>query len=474
MITADNDTIAAISTPIGFGGIGIVRISGPEAASIARKVFRRSAAKEKVRIKNNFEGISKGIIPRRLHYGYVVEPENQEIFNEVLMVYMPSPNSYTREDVIEIQAHGGTAALKDILEIVNNNGARLADPGEFTRRAYLNGRIDLSQAEAIIDVIQAKTDASLRIANRNLEGEIGHTVRAVRRILLEIKVMLETQIDFHEDVEERLDEKKIPRMISQEVLTPINKILEGYRNGHLLREGARIVILGRTNVGKSSLLNRFLKRERAIVTSYPGTTRDCLEESVSLFGIPTVVVDTAGWRNTNDPVEIIGIERTRDLAQSADLILFMVDAHTGIVPEDENLYLKLKDKEKILIINKSDLLKGENKIKIPASWRFSEILYTSAKFGHGFESMKESLYKVLAGGRSVTEGEVVPNLRQKNLFEKAHGALVAGLNGLSGQVHPELIAIDIQEAMDALDEITGDTVKPQILDEIFSRFCIGK
>ena len=474
MIFTDKDTIAAISTPIGIGGVGIIRISGSGSASIARQVFRRISPKTKTESYINSNRTSKGILPRRLHYGYIVDPENQAVFNEVLIAYMPSPNSYTREDVIEIQSHGGSAALKSILEIVLRNGARLSEPGEFTRRAFLNGRIDLSQAEAVIDIIQAKTDASLRIANRNLDGDVGKAVREMRRVLLEIQVEVEAHIDFPEDVEEKLDEKAIQSKLSRDVLSPMTAVLDGYRHGHLLREGAKIVILGRPNVGKSSLLNRILQRERAIVTSYPGTTRDSLEESISLFGLPAVIVDTAGWRNTDDPVEKIGIDRTRDLAQTADLILFMVDAGTGVVPEDNDIFLKIQSKKNILVINKADLLTGEHYIDIPGWWNHSEVLYTSARFGHGLENMKERIYKTLMCNGNLPEDEVVPNLRQKNLLERAQRALEGILKSLSDQIHPELIAMDIQEAMEALGEITGDSVKPDIIDQIFSRFCIGK
>lgn len=474
MIAAVKDTIAAISTPIGFGGIGIVRLSGPESDLIARKIFRRIDPRSGKKTNKNFCSSAKEFVPRRLYHGYVVDPENQSIFNEVLMVFMPSPNSYTREDVVEIQAHGGTAALTEILELVIRAGARLADPGEFTRRAYLNGRIDLSQAEAIIDVIQAKTDAALRIANRNLEGDVGKTARAIRKGLLEMKAMLEAQIDFPEDVDETIDVEEICRKIKKELLQPIKEIIEGYKHGHLFREGVKIVIAGRTNVGKSSLLNSFLKQDRAIVTSFHGTTRDCIEESINLFGLYAVVVDTAGWRNTNDPVEKIGIERSRTLAHNADLILFMIDAGSGIVQEDENLYQKIQKKVKILVINKNDLLNDGQSVTIPEHWHFSESQYTSAKFGYGLDSLKEKIFKELLKSDKTENPGVVPNIRQKNLFLKAQKAIESALKGIHEQIHPELIAIDIQEAIDVVDEITGDSVKTDILDEIFSRFCIGK
>ena len=474
MITVEKETIAAISTPIGYGGIGIVRLSGPESALIARKIFKKGNQKDWENQKKISDLTTKTFLPRRLQHGYIVDPETKTIPNEVLMVFMPSPNSYTREDVIEIQAHGGTAALKSILEIVIKNGARLAEPGEFTRRAYINGRIDLSQAEAVIDIINAKNEASLKIASRNLEGDVGKITGEIRNGLLEIEAMIESQIDFPEEVEETIDIKEIQKKISQEILEPIKKILEGYKYGHFLREGAKIVIQGRTNVGKSSLLNRFMERERAIVTPFPGTTRDSIEESLPILGVPAVVVDTAGRRNTKDPIEKIGIDRSRELALNADLVLFMIDAATGVVEEDETLYEEIKKKEKILVINKNDLIRDDIDIKVPQQWQIEEMQYTSAKYGNGIKELKEKIYKKLVSSKNLTETEVVPTLRQKNLFERAQNAIDTAIRGLDEKIQPELIVIDIKEAMAALNEVTGDFVKQDILDEIFSRFCIGK
>ncbi len=468
------DTIAAISTPIGFGGIGIVRISGPECAFVVHKIFRKSLKKAAKKSEKHSETILKEFIPRRLNYGYIVDPENPKKFHEVLMVFMPSPNSYTREDVAEIQAHGGSTVLKNILEIVKKSGARLADAGEFTKRAYLNGRIDLSQAEAIIDIILARTEESLRIANRNLEGDVGKNARGIKKELLEIKTLIEAQIDFTEDVNEEIDATSVAKTITEVILKPINEILEGYEHGHFIREGVRIVIFGKTNVGKSSLLNRLMRRERAIVTAYPGTTRDSLEESINLHGIPAVIVDTAGLRNSDDPVEKIGIERSRDLAKKADMILFMVDASSGIAEEDEKLYSQIKNKEKILVLNKSDLLIENLKTRIPEDWKFSASQHISAKFGDGLDSLKKKIYETLMKSGNLKPAEVVPNLRQKELFNNAKIALEDAINGLKEKRHLELIAIDVGAAITALEAITGDFVKKDILEEIFGRFCIGK
>ena len=474
MKSDEKDTIAAISTPVGFGGIGIVRLSGEESLDIARKIFRKALEKGGMPKKAAEEPDTRDFVPRRLYRGYIVEPERQTVLDEVLMAYMPSPNSYTCEDVIEIQAHGGTAALKAILELVIGCGARLAEAGEFTKRAYLNGRIDLAQAEATIDVIQAKTDASLKIANRNLEGNVGNSAREIQNSLLDLKAILEAHIDFPEDVDEKLDLKAIKEQIFRNILKPIGEILDGYTHGQLLREGVRVVILGKTNVGKSSLLNQFLKRDRAIVTSIPGTTRDTIEESLDLYGLPLVIVDTAGWRKTNDPVEEIGVERSRASAETADLILFMVDGAAGVDTVDETLVSKIERKEKFLIINKSDMLNGQNSVKIPEHWNFKEMQYTSAKYGHGIDELKKRLYEKLMGNGCTSEMEVVPNLRQKNLFSRAQQAIETATAGIEEGAPPELVAIDIQEAMGALAEITGEKVQPDILDEIFSRFCIGK
>ena len=473
MISNLSDTIAAIATPSGFGGIGIIRISGCDAVSIAGKIFKPDAYRVRENDRNAFEKPGFSLKARYLYHGHIFNQQRVAL-DEVLLVYMPAPFSYTKEDVVEIQAHAGAISLKRILELVLYTGARIADPGEFTRRAYMNGRIDLSQAEAVIDLIQAKTEAALRIATRHLDGGIRDATNVIRDHISDIQVCVEAGIDFPEDLDEIMNRKKICHDIFQEILNPLEEILEGYRRGHLIREGLRIVILGRANVGKSSLLNRLVKKERALVTAFAGTTRDCIEEAVDVFGLPVVIVDTAGLRDTDDPVEKLGMDRTRDVAENADLIVFMMNADSGIVLEDSEIYGRIKNKKKILVFNKIDLLEDAADISIPETWDFFKVIYTSAKFGTGIEALKKEIYNFGTDSGNAPTGEAIPNLRQKRLFEKCHEAMRRCLKGFKEKLPSELIAIDLQEAVASLDEITGTAVKTDVLDAIFSRFCIGK
>lgn len=469
-----NDTIAAISTPLGFGGIGVVRISGPDAQKIAGAIFKPFDLKV---AKNNqvpSPSTPPLIIPRRMYHGYVAAPGQNGAMDEVLLVFMPAPKSYTREDVVEIQAHAGTVVLKAILDLVLEQGARHAEAGEFTRRAYLNGRLDLSQAEAVIDIIQAKTEASLKIASRHLEGKTGRLVNGIKDRVLEVHAILEADIEFPEDVEESGNNTDLLKGFLLEVRGAIDEILEGYQKGHMLRDGLRLTIVGKVNVGKSSLLNQFLRRERAIVTEMPGTTRDHIEETLDIFGLPVILIDTAGWRDTTDPVEKIGIDRTRNLVAEADLILFMVDADRGVLSEDHDIYQQARNKDKILVINKKDLLKGAETVPVPEEWMFSDVIYTSVKFDQGIDTLKKKIYHFGTEGWTGNESVVVPNLRQKTLFEKARNAVDAAREALEEKRPQELTVLDLKAAMDALDEITGVSVRTDVLDAVFSRFCIGK
>lgn len=474
MVFYTSDTIAAISTPFGFGGIGVVRISGPDSQKITREIFRPSDRNTSQNKEASLKSAPHIFAPRKMVRGHIAAPGQNEVLDEVLMVFMPAPHSYTREDVIEIQAHSGPVVIKAILDLILEQGARLAEAGEFTRRAYLNGRLDLSQAEAVIDVINAKTEASLKIASRQLEGDLGRWVHGIRERLLEVHAVLEAEIEFPEETEETEAGVDICRSSLGTVLSELDEILDGYKKGHLLRDGLRLIIIGKVNVGKSSLLNRFLRKERAIVTEIPGTTRDHIEETLDLFGLPVILTDTAGWRETKDPVEAIGIHRTRDLADAADLILFMVDAEKGVLPEDRAIYQRIQDKEKILVINKTDLLQGSETLSIPEDWEFFDTIYTSVKYDRGVETLKRRIRSFGTEGWVGQENSIVPNLRQKRLFEKARSAIRAAQAGTEQKSHSELMVMDLKEAMAALDEITGDTVKTDVMDMVFSRFCIGK
>lgn len=387
---------------------------------------------------------------------------------------MPAPNSYTMEDVIEIQAHGGAVVMREILTLVVEQGARLAEAGEFTRRAYLNGRLDLSRAEAVIDVIQAKTKASLKISSRQLDGAVGRLSDQIREKLMEAQALLEVGIEFPEEIDGGDDDTEQSLLALQEATEKLQKVLEGYRGGRLLRDGLRLAILGRVNAGKSSLLNRFVQKDRAIVTEHPGTTRDHIEETIDLNGLPVILIDTAGWRDTQDPVEKIGIERTKALVKEADLVLFMVDAKDGVGPEDHEIYETIQNKEKILVFNKMDLLEKMARPQVPEGWVFHSVLCASVKYDQGVSDLKACVYAYGTEGWGNQENSIVPNMRQKKLFESAYQAVRHALEGVEEDREPELIVMDLKAAMDDLDDIRGVSVKADVLDTVFSRFCIGK
>ena len=466
MIVNMKDTIAAISTPQGYGGIGIVRISGEESLTITSRIFKKT--------KSSNEKDKHHLTPRKLYHGFATDPEKNRIVDEVLTVFMPSPNSYTGEDVVEFQAHAGTIVLKKILELILKQGARLAQPGEFTRRAYLNGRMDLSQAEAVMDIIQAKTDLSLNLAAKNLEGALGATTRNIKEKLIDITAMVEAKIEFPEDIEGETDDTDEIIEKCGYVIASLEEMVDAYKNGTAIRDGLRLVIVGRANVGKSSLLNRFLRRDRAIVTEIPGTTRDSIEEVLNIHGLPVILVDTAGLRESDDPVEQIGMERTRRLSEQADLILFMVDAGKGILPEDKKIYQEIESKAKILVINKTDLLKTKERMAYPEEWAFIDVCKTSLKINSGVDVLKDKIFTFGTHGFQVNGGSIVPNLRQGMLFENAYVAVETARKNLKEGMSLDLAAIDLKVAMDAMDEITGDSVKTDVMDAVFSRFCIGK
>ncbi len=454
-----DDTIAAIATSIGQSGIGIVRISGPNAFSIIRQLFQ--AAKPRP----NFE-------PYRLHYGHIVDPATATVVDEALAVYMPQPHSYTRQDVVEIQAHGGIVSLGRILELVLNQGARAAEAGEMTLRAFLNGRLDLAQAEAVLDIIEAKTDAALRVATDQLGGSLSAQVAGVRTALLDSLAFLEASIDFVED--------EIP---FQDVVTPLkevsitlNKLLQNADSGIIYRQGVRAAIVGRPNVGKSSLLNALLRGERAIVTNIPGTTRDTLEETANLGGIPLVLVDTAGIRAAPaDEVERIGVERSQSALERADIALMVVDGSCPLEPEDWEIEALVKNRPALLVINKTDLPATQaHTISVdflPATPRVA----ISALTSEGIDTLETAIVNMVMGGHvTLSDTPLVSNPRHKNLLQRALDHTQAAIEAQEAGISPDLVSIDVREAVEALGEITGETVTEDLLDTIFGKFCIGK
>ena len=470
----DRSTIAAIATPVGSAGIGIIRISGPDALPIASSIFRRSGP---VSGALNPAGQKSAPLPEshRLTHGHVVDPETDRILDEVLLAIMVAPHSYTREDVAEINSHSGLVVLKNILELVLSRGARLAEPGEFTKRAFINGRIDLTQAEAVMDVVNARSDKALEIATAHLKGEFKLRVESIRDFLLDLLVQMEAAIDFPEDVGEIFEPAAVLAGLRDKAITPLEHLLRQYLQAHILRDGLVLAVAGRPNVGKSSLMNRLVQKDRVIVSAEPGTTRDFVEESLNIHGIPIIIADTAGLHETQDPVEVIGIQRTQAYIDSADLILFVVDGSCHLTKEDYYIYDTLRGKHVILVSNKSDLVGGVAPLEIPESWNKLPSVSVSALYGHNLEQLKELIASVSMGDFKLeSRNTIVPNLRHKLALERCVAALESAVKGIEDQIPTELIAIDLSEAIDQLGEIIGLTARKDVLDQIFSRFCIGK
>jgi tRNA modification GTPase len=442
------DTIAAISTPIGEGGIGIVRLSGADARSIAERLC------------------PVDLEDRRLVHGHVIDPESGETVDEVLVAYMRSPRTYTREDVVEINCHGGPMPLQRVLGLALRHGARLATPGEFTLRAFLNGRVDLAQAESVLDVIQAKTQASLRLAVDGLGGRLSKQVREVRRELMDVLAYLTARIDFPED---EVEEQDVAGPL-EGVRSTLRELIAGADAGIVYRQGVRTAIVGRPNVGKSSLLNRLLGQSRAIVTAVPGTTRDTLEEVVNLKGVPFLLVDTAGIMDGADEVEALAVERSRRAIEQADFVLFVVDASEPLADSDRQIMGLLEGKEVLVAANKSDLPPRAALGEIP--WlRVS----TSALTGEGLAGLENGMVDAVLGGRVVTsDAALVTNPRHKEALVRAEGHVAQAGKTVADGLPEDFTTIDLTAALNALGEITGETVTEDLLEAIFSRFCIGK
>ncbi len=457
------DTIAAIATPPGRGAIGIIKISGEQAKSILQKIFQPAKP-------------HTDFISHRLYYGFIVDPEKAERIDEVLAVYMKAPHTYTREDVVEIHGHSGYYNLRKILELVLRHGARLAEPGEFTLRAFLNGRIDLTQAEAIEELISAKTEASLKLALQSLTGRFTKRIGELKEELLEVFAHVESAIDFPEEDLEILSPEELKERLKERILDPIERLIKAQDEGKIYREGLNLVIAGKPNVGKSSLLNALLKEDRAIVSSMPGTTRDFLEETATIAGLPVKLVDTAGLRKTDDPVEEIGVKKAWEKIKSADLVLFLVSAEEPPSEEIQSLYQELKSYPHLLVINKIDLKPNfVDAWEVFAKGNQVEALKISAIEGFGLEDLSKGIYEKVITSSQAEIPEVSPNLRQKVALIKAKEGIELALAELEKKEPlPELIAIGLRSALSSLFEITGEVTTEDLLTTIFSRFCIGK
>lgn len=468
VVKIPSDTIAAISTPPGSGGIGIVRLSGPDAVIILRKLF----------VPRRPKGENPDEFPRshRLYYGTIVDPVQGETVDEVMVGFMKAPRSYTREDVVEINAHAGTAVLRTLLQLCIAHGARLAEAGEFTKRAFLSGRIDLSQAEAVADVIQARTDQALRHASAQLLGGLRDRMEGIRQSLVAVSATIEAFIDFPDDMESEIDPDTVKETLLREVLQPLERTAQAYEKGRVYRDGVQCMIAGRPNVGKSSLMNRLLDRERVIVTDVPGTTRDIVEDVFHVDGAPVIIMDSAGIQDSRDPVERIGIERTRSRFDSCDLILMVTDASQGVTSADRDLYQCLRHKDPLIVVNKMDLLPETRKNASSTPWPEGCEVYISAKYDQGIPRLHQAIAKRIFDDAEGLDGErVLPNLRQKEGIERAATGVRRAMACFDGSGNAfELAAIDLAEARKAVDEVLGLKAGDDVLDQIFSRFCIGK
>lgn len=455
------DTIAAISTPPGEGAISIVRTSGEEAVSIAQKVF---SGKDLTQAKSH-----------TINYGHIVDPKTHEEIDEVMVSLMLAPKTFTREDVVEINCHGGIVATNRILQLLLVNGARLAEPGEFTKRAFLHGRIDLTQAESVMDLIRAKTDRSMKIALNQLDGNLSHLIDSLRKDILDVLAQVEVNIDYpeYDDVEEMTT--KLLKEKAIEIKQRIEQLLKTASQGKIMREGLATALVGRPNVGKSSLLNHLLHEDKAIVTDVAGTTRDVIEEYVNVSGVPLKLIDTAGIRETDDKVEKIGVERSKKAIEQSDLVLLVLNAAESLTKEDLELIRLTNDKKRIIILNKTDLEEKLDRKELAKISENAPVYATSILKNEGVEALEEAISKLFFNGIENSQSTVmVTNARHIALLKKAQNSLDSVLEGISSGMPVDLVQIDMTEAWNLLGEITGESYEDELLDQLFSQFCLGK
>ena len=462
-LSSIEDTIAAISTPLGEGGIGIVRLSGKDAVKIAEKIFKGE------------KPVSQ-ISSHRVTYGEIIDPQTGDTVDEVLLTVFKAPNSYTTENLVEISCHGGQLVVSKVLEQTLKCGVRLAEPGEFTLRAFINGRIDLSQAEAVAEVIRAKTDLGLKLGLKHLKGDLSEKINSYRDRLIDLLARLEVEIDFSEEEIEPLEGDKVIEEL-QSIQNEINDLLSTYNEGKILKEGLNVVIIGKPNVGKSSLLNALLKEDRAIVTPIPGTTRDVISEFANFTGIPVRLVDTAGYRISKDIIELEGIKRTKIEMGEADLLLLVMDTSSEINEEDLNLLqemITLKNKY-LLVFNKIDIASADVVRKNMEKLKDKSIVKVSALKGEGLDSLKDMIVSSsLVLQKDQTQGVLLSSIRHKDALLRAKKSLSLAMDSVKNKMSPEFVALDVKGALDAIGEVVGKTVTDDILNKIFSEFCIGK
>ena len=453
------DTIAAISTPIGEGGISIVRMSGEDAVKIANKVFKGANLTE--------------VSTHTIHYGHIVDPESKKVVDEAMVTVLRAPKTFTREDIVEVNCHGGIVVTNHILQLLLANGARMADPGEFTKRAFVNGRIDLTQAESVMDIVRAKTDKARQVAVGQLAGGLLEKIRAMRKEILDTLANVEVNIDYPEYDADQITADQMAKT-SKDVIAEIDKLLNTAQEGTILRNGLATAIVGQPNVGKSSLLNYLTKSDKAIVTDVAGTTRDTLEEYVSVKGVPLKLIDTAGIHHTEDKVEKIGVERSQKALQQADLVLLLLDGSKNLADEDKALIEETKNKKRIIILNKMDIGQKLN-VQEMKKLTNSEVISTSILKQVNLDELENLIKKLFFSGITNSNDQIlVTNQRQSGLLAKAKKQLEDVISAVEDGVPVDIAQIDFNGAWDTLGEITGDSAPDELINALFSQFCLGK
>ncbi|WP_207941865.1 tRNA modification GTPase MnmE [Enterococcus sp. DIV2402] len=461
-ITQEFDTIAAISTPPGEGAISIVRLSGDQAVAIADKVFKANKS-------------LADVASHTINYGHLFDPRTEQLVDEVMVSVMRAPKTFTREDVIEINCHGGIVVVNQILQLLLRQGARLAEPGEFTKRAFLNGRVDLSQAEAIMDLIRAKTDKAMNLALNQLDGNLSNLIRALRQEILETLAQVEVNIDYpeYDDVEEMTTRLLLEK--ATHVQAQIQALLQTAQQGKILREGLNTAIIGRPNVGKSSLLNHLLREEKAIVTDIAGTTRDVIEEYVNVRGVPLKLIDTAGIRETEDIVERIGVERSRKALSEADLILLVLNQSEELSPEDRQLIEITTGTKRIILLNKADLPSKLNRTELEEYVVGDAVFDVSVLQNDGLDQLEKAIADLFFGGQTADkDASYLSNTRHIALLENASQALGEVVEGIEAGMPVDLVQMDMTRCWDYLGEVVGDSVQDELITQLFSQFCLGK
>ncbi|HDC3361068.1 TPA: tRNA uridine-5-carboxymethylaminomethyl(34) synthesis GTPase MnmE [Staphylococcus aureus] len=458
----DLDTITSISTPMGEGAIGIVRLSGPQAVEIADKLYKG-------------KHLLNDVPSHTINYGHIIDPESKEVVEEVMVSVLRAPKTFTREDIIEINCHGGILTINRVMELTMTYGARMAEPGEFTKRAFLNGRIDLSQAEAVMDFIRSKTDRASKVAMNQIEGRLSDLIKKQRQSILEILAQVEVNIDYpeYDDVEDATTEFLLEQ--SKEIKQEINRLLDTGAQGKIMREGLSTVIVGKPNVGKSSMLNNLIQDNKAIVTEVAGTTRDVLEEYVNVRGVPLRLVDTAGIRETEDIVEKIGVERSRKALSQADLILFVLNNNEALTQEDYTLYEVVKNEDVIVIVNKMDLEQNIDINEVKDMIGDTPLIQTSMLKQEGIDELEIQIRDLFFGGEVQNQDMTyVSNSRHISLLKQARQTIQDAIDAAESGVPMDMVQIDLTRTWEILGEIIGETASDELIDQLFSQFCLGK